>query len=124
MLEAVFGLIGEFLLQIVLEMLAELGLHAIGETARPQPRPFLAALGYLLLGFIVGALSLLIAPDFLIAGSLRLANLVLAPVAAGFAMSALGAWRAHGRATVRLDRFAYGYLFALALAAVRFQFAG
>jgi hypothetical protein len=36
-------------------------------------------------------------------------------------MALLGAWRARrGQDLIRLDRFAYGYLFALAMAAMRF----
>jgi hypothetical protein len=39
-------------------------------------------------------------------------------------MCALGAWRARrGGVVLRIDRFAYGYLFALALALIRFWFA-
>jgi hypothetical protein len=39
-------------------------------------------------------------------------------------MTALGAWRSgRGQELMRLDRFLYGYCFALAVAAVRFQFA-
>ena len=38
-------------------------------------------------------------------------------------MSLIGRWRAsHGQEILRIDRFAYGYLFALALALVRFVF--
>jgi hypothetical protein len=39
-------------------------------------------------------------------------------------MAAIGAWRARrGEPVLRIDRFAYGYLFALSLALVRFFFA-
>jgi hypothetical protein len=38
-------------------------------------------------------------------------------------MVALGAWRAQrGEPLLRLDRFSYGYLFALSQALVRFRF--
>ena len=38
-------------------------------------------------------------------------------------MATIGAWRIRrGQAVWRIDRFAYGYLFALGLALVRFQF--
>jgi hypothetical protein len=70
MLEALFEIIGEFLLQIVVEVL------------------------------------------------------VLTPLLAGGIMAVLGAWRARrGQTVLRIDRFAYGYLFALGLAVVRFWFA-
>jgi len=39
-------------------------------------------------------------------------------------MAILGAWRARrGQQVLRIDRFAYGYLFALSIALVRFYFA-
>jgi hypothetical protein len=39
-------------------------------------------------------------------------------------MVAFGAWRARrGESVMRIDRFSYGYFFALALAVVRFQYA-
>jgi hypothetical protein len=48
-------------------------------------------------------------------------NLVVVPVLVGLVMVLLGAWRARrGDTVLRIDRFSYGYLFALALAAVRF----
>lgn len=45
-------------------------------------------------------------------------------VGPGLLMSAMGTWRRRrGEELLRIDRFAYGYVFALALAIVRFQFA-
>lgn len=124
MLEAVLQWLAEVLLQIVLEALAEFGLHAIGAPFRKQPRPAAAIVGYLFLGMVVGGVSVLMVPHALAHGAWRLANLAVAPVLAGLAMGALGAWRARrGQDLVRLDRFLYGYLFALAFALVRFQLA-
>jgi hypothetical protein len=55
--------------------------------------------------------------------TLQLMNVVLTPVAAGLAMMAMGAWRRRrDQELIRLDKFAYGYLFALAMALVRFNF--
>lgn len=60
----------------------------------------------------------------LVAEELRLANLVFTPIVVGLLMAALGAWRAwHGQIILRIDRFSYGFLFALSLALVRFGFA-
>ncbi|EHR70749.1 hypothetical protein BurJ1DRAFT_1897 [Burkholderiales bacterium JOSHI_001] len=40
-------------------------------------------------------------------------------------MSLLGRWRAkRGDEVLRIDRFAHGYLFAIGLAIIRFEFAG
>ena len=123
-MEIVFEILGEVLLQLVFEVLAELGLHAVSEPFRKRPNPVVAATGYLLFGLAAGGLSLLIAPHSVVHGDARLLNLAVTPLLAGLAMTALGAWRARrGQTLIRLDRFLYGYLFAVALAIVRFQFA-
>ena len=124
MLEFLFEIIGEFVLQAVAELLVEFGLQSLKEPFRRPPNPWLAALGYFLFGAILGGLSLLVFPRHLVAmKGLRVANLIVTPVAVGLLMSALGKWRARrGQAVLRIDQFAYGYLFALGLAAVRFCF--
>ena len=125
MIEILFQFLGEFLIQILGEALIEMGFHAIAEPLRKPPRPWIAAMGYFLTGAIVGGLSLLLVSSHLVSGqALRIANLVFTPVAAGLCMCAAGAWRARrGQALLRIDRFAYGYLFALAFALVRFALA-
>jgi len=41
---------------------------------------------------------------------MRIANLIITPIAAGGAMGALGAWRRRrNEELIRLDRFAYGF---------------
>lgn len=125
MLEILLQFVGEFLLQVIGEALLEIGLHSLAEPLRQPPNPWLAAIGYGIFGAVFGGLSLLIFPVHLTpAGAMRIANLVLTPLAVGGVMSAMGTWRAHrGEAIFRLDRFSYGFLFALALAMVRFVFA-
>jgi hypothetical protein len=125
MFEFLLEILGEFLLQAVVEALAEVGLHSLSEPFRRPPNPWLAALGYAIFGAVAGGLSLLLFPSNLVAGEAwRVANLVLTPVAAGGLMCAMGAWRGRrGDTVLRIDRFAYGYLFALSLAMVRFAFA-
>ena len=124
MLELIFQFFGEILLQIFLEVLVELGLHSTGRSRRPV-NPWLAAVGYAVLGALLGGLSLWVMPELLIPEPGRVLNLVIAPILVGLMMVGLGAWRARrGDPVLRIDRFVYGYLFALALALVRFQFAG
>lgn len=125
MLEFLIEILGEFVLQAVGEALLELGFHSLAEPFRKPPNPLLAALGYAIFGALAGALSLLFLPDHLTPSGLpRLANLLLTPIATGLCMVAMGAWRSRrGDALLRIDRFSYGYLFALSLALVRFQFA-
>jgi uncharacterized membrane protein len=125
-LEILFELLAELLFQIVGEVLVELGLHSLAQPFRKQPSMWLAVLGYVVLGGLLGALSLWAWPDHLTRdGWPRLANLVVTPVLAGLVMALLGRWRARrGDPVLRIDRFACGYLFALAVAVVRFNFAG
>lgn len=122
--ELLFQFVVEILLQIVFEILAELGLHSVREPFRKAPNPWFAAIGYAVFGAIAGALSLWIFPTlFLVAHSAQIAGLVFTPIVAGVAMTALGAWRRRrNQSIIRLDKFAYGYLFALAMAIVRFAF--
>jgi hypothetical protein len=119
--DVLIEIIAELVLQVALELLFELGLRRVGEiVARPR-KPWLAAIGYAILGSTAGGISLLLFPAHLLQTHVaRIANLMLTPVAAGAAMVALGRWRRRkGQQIVRLDRFAYGYLFALAMAIVR-----
>ncbi|MES2743581.1 MAG: hypothetical protein V4754_21885 [Pseudomonadota bacterium] len=125
MLELIFEVVGEFLLQVILEALFELGLHTLPEPLRRPPNTWLAALGYLLFGAIAGAISLFIFRSHLIGHRpTQIVNLIVTPLMAGALMALMGYWRAQrGQNVLRIDRFAYGYLFALGLALVRFQFA-
>nr|WP_295772543.1 hypothetical protein [Rhodoferax sp.] len=123
--EFVFSFLGEFVLQVLGQLFIEVGLHSLAEPFRKEPKPWLAAVGYVLFGAVLGGVSLLVFPDYLVASkNLRLANAVLSPIAAGLSMAAMGAWRARrGQAVLRIDKFSYGYLFALSLGLVRFWFA-
>ena len=124
MFEFIIEFVGEFLLQAIAEALVELGLHALAEPFRQPPNPWLAGFGYAIFGAIAGGISLLVLPVHFASGGQRLANLLLTPIAVGLLMSAMGAWRARNHQPVlRIDRFAYGYLFALSLALIRYWFA-
>lgn len=122
----VFQFLGELVLQVVFEAIAELFGHAVKEPFRcPRPvRPWLAASGYLIFGAAAGGLTVWLIPDlFIKAGWLRVANLVLTPLAAGLIMEAIGSWRERREKEVlRLESFTYGFCFAFAMAAVRYAF--
>lgn len=121
-----FELLGELLLQMLFEALAEAFGHALRVPfRRKQPvRPWLAAIGYVLFGAAAGGLTLWLVPELYIkTPGLRLANVLITPVLAGLVMEAIGAWRERrDKEVLRLESFAYGYLFALAMAAVRYAF--
>lgn len=125
MIEAVFEVLGELLLQVGGEFVFELLLRSLKEPFRKQPGPVVAAFGYAFYGTALGGLSLLVLPAHLVpGGGFRVLNLALTPIVVGLCMVALGAWRArHGQRVLRIDRFWFGYLFALAFAVVRFCWA-
>lgn len=125
MLEILFEIFGEFFFQVLLQALTEAGLHAWAKPLRKPANPYLAALGYTLFGAMAGGLSLMVFAHNFVPAPWRMANMLVMPVASGWLMSALGAWRERrGQDRIRIDRFAYGYLFALGLGLVRFFFAG
>jgi len=125
-MEFLFEILGEFILQFLGEVLLEMGLQALAAPFRKESSAWLAAVGYAVFGAVLGALSLLAFPNYLMADkSLRVANAALSPIAAGLGMAAVGAWREkRGQVVLRIDRFSYGYVFALAFGLIRFWFAG
>ncbi len=115
---------GELLLQAFGELIAELIGRSVKEPfRRPKPiHPWLAAIGYGIFGAITGAISLWVLPALFISAEwLRIVNLIATPLVAGLMMERLGAWREmKDQETIRLDTFAYGFIFALSMALVRF----
>jgi len=124
MIEFIFELIAEFLLQFVFEVLAEFGIRLYRGASRVMPE-WVAVLGHLALGALAGAISLVFFPEHLSPqGWPRVLNLLLLPIALGGTMSLIGAWRSkRGARVLRIDKFAYGALFAFSMALVRFEWA-
>lgn len=124
-MEFIFELVLEFLIQLVGEVLFELGLRSMAEPFRRRPNPWLAAFGYAIFGAILGGLSLWLFPHHMVANfTWRYFNLVFTPVAVGLCMSWLGSWRSRrGQQVLRIDRFSFGFLFAICFALVRFFWA-
>ena len=122
--ELLFEIFGELLLQLVLELLFELGWRRASAPFTKSANPLLAGVGYAVSGGIAGGLSLWWFPNLFIASHAgRLANVVVTPLLAGAAMAALGAWRRRrDQPTILLDRFAYAFIFAMAMALVRLKF--
>jgi hypothetical protein len=123
--EIIFQFLGEMLLQLTFECLAELGMHSLGDTFRKPRNPLLSTIGFILWGAISGGISLLILPHSAIANpNYRVANLILTPTIAGLIMMLIGRKRSKKGATiVALDRFGYAFLFAFSMAVVRFIWA-
>lgn len=125
MFEIVFQFLGELLLQILFEFLAELGIYSLADTFKKPKHPVLSTIGYVLWGAIAGGISLWIMPSSFISDpDLRVANLILTPIAIGGMMVLLGKLRAKkGQKLVKLDKFGYAFSFAFAMSLVRFIWA-
>ena len=123
--EAIFQFFGELLLQAFFELLAEMGFHGLANTLKRPRNPALSTLGFVLWGIIAGGISLWIFPTSHIHDpALRILNLVLTPVALGLVMTLIGKIRRKkGQDLVRLDQFGYAFVFAFAMALVRFFWA-
>ena len=124
--ELLLEIILEALFSVVGELLTEVGLRSFGEpfVKREARNPVFAGIGYCLLGLIMGGLSLLIFPNPLVRSeTFHGINLLITPVLAGLAMSAVGRLRRRqGKTLLRLDSFIYGFLFAFMIALVRFVY--
>jgi hypothetical protein len=124
--ELIFEVLAELVLQIVAEALFELGFYSLAEALDRKRRrnPLLASIGYLLWGGIIGVITVFIFPVLMIKNpTVRILNLIISPLIAGLAMSAIGSWRRRkGQDLLRIDSFFYGALFAFGLAIVRFLY--
>lgn len=124
--ELILGFILEGLIPLVGEFSIETLVRCLGEPfiSRESRNPFAAGVGYFLIGLMLGGISLLIFPNsFVRSETFHGISLLITPVVSGLVMAAIGRWRARQRKTIlRLDSFVYGFLFALAMALVRFVY--
>jgi hypothetical protein len=123
-LELLFSGFFDILLQVVVELLAEIGFHAISKNRANQPIPMrevLSAIVFAAVGGLLGWLSLFPLPNaFIRHPGLRLANAILAPLFAGILVAGLDAWR-RGRVRGRsVAYFVRVFVFAFAFAGVRY----
>jgi hypothetical protein len=125
LVETILQFVGEFLLQAAFELLAELGFHSLAAPLRRPLHPVWATIGFTLWGIAAGAISLWIFPASPIHDPLfRQMNLFATPLAVGCLMALVGKIRlGKGQEVVSLDRFGYAFVFAFAMALVRFIWA-
>jgi hypothetical protein len=120
LIEAILQLLVEIVLQVFGEALAEFGGHCVASAFERRPNSWMAAIGYAILGAGIGVFSAWLVPALINSPTLRIANLVITPLIAGATTSMIGRWRRRReQELIRLDRFAYGYLFALSMALAR-----
>ena len=121
-MELLLELFIEIVFEVGGELLLELGWSGVKETlGRKNHHPALAALGYLVLGGLLGAASLLVWPERVVRpGPVPGLSLLIGPLVSGVAMHFWGGFRrAQGRSTTNLATFAGGAAFALGCALAR-----
>ena len=118
----------EFILELVfdvaLEFLVEFSWESVAHSVRRREaaNPFIAAVGYALIGSVIGVVSLSVIPRRLLpTGGVRGASLAISPLVTGMLMRAYGeARRRRDLATTSLATFWGGATFAFFMALVRF----
>lgn len=124
-LEFIFSIFGEFLLQIIFEIIAEIGIASFSRSRESTKSPVLAAISYFILGAIAGGISLLIfKTQFIHDHSLQIANMFVTPFIIGVIMMQIRKKRlSSGKIVTRMDSFTYGALFAFGMSLARYVLA-
>jgi hypothetical protein len=116
----------ELIFPLFVEFFAELALHKLGRIpwARKTGYVILTAILYFAVGLAAGFISILIFPKaFARSSTLPGISLVVTPILGGVLMSFLAWFRVRTWDwTIRLETFAYGFLFAFAMTLLRFYF--
>ena len=124
-LECILNVLGDFLLQLICELVTEFGIRRLTESAESEKcMPVIAFFGYGLLGLLFGGLSLLLFPHpFVRSSKFHGISLLITPFLTGLAMSGMG-WlrKRQGKVVLRIDTFAYGFIFAFGMALIRLLF--
>lgn len=128
LLGGLIAIIAEVLAEALLETVGELLVSFLLRTCRGLFIEFLElsppffAIGLAILGGVTGALSVIFFPHPLFHPSpVHGVSLVISPVLTGLVMSQIGsAQRRRGRESTPIESFWYGFVFALAMAAMRF----
>ncbi|MHC4871265.1 MAG: hypothetical protein ACYTFY_05425 [Planctomycetota bacterium] len=124
LLEIFLQIFAEFGIQLILELLLDVGAHRVKKHSRRTTEykiGFSYAL-YLVLGITLGAVSTVILPKlFLVHNWMAITNIVVSPIIAGLVMALLGRRkRSKGKDVIRLESFANGWTFAFSFALVRY----
>ena len=116
----------ELIVPLFAEFLAELALHKLGSIPMVQKtgRVILTAIVYAGLGLVAGLISLLIFPKaFARSTTLPGISLFITPLLGGVLMSYIAWFRVRTWDwTIRLETFAYGFIFTFVMTLLRFYF--
>ena len=117
-------ILAEVLLEMILEVITSLLARVFGKffDAIFAYGPYFTAATVTALGIVSGYLSLMVFPHRLIhLSKLHGVSLLISPLLTGLVMFQIGRMlRDRGRRTTRIESFTYGYIFAFAVALIRF----
>jgi hypothetical protein len=126
-MEILLEFLAELILEVFVQGIFELGGRGVFSTLRKDSptNPWLTICGYLLMGVISGAISVWISPMHLLKSpAMQILNLVITPITLGAIFEAMGRWRHnHDKTRYKVDRFLYGFTFALTMGLIRYVFA-
>ena len=127
-MEIIFELLAELVFEIVLQGIFELGGRGIVSMFRRDDatvNPWLAICGYVFMGAIAGSISIWLIPMHLLKSPVpQILYLAITPIALGCIFEMFGRWKAnHDKPRYAMDRFSYGFTFALTMGLVRYFFA-
>jgi hypothetical protein len=130
--EALLSIIWEVIIEVLGELLLELFVQGVTSTLaegfRPKQHasPFLAAVGLIGAGALIGVGTSIILPHRIFGfQTTRGFSLVLAPLVTGYVMEMYGNWcDKHSRRRSGLATFPGGAVFAFSVAVVRFYLVG
>ena len=127
-MEIIFELLLQFLLELFIQGSFELGFRGIVkifDSGGAAENPWLAICGYVLMGFTAAAISIWLFPlHVLKPPAMQILNLAVTPILLGFLFEFFGRWKAkHEKPRHMVDRFSYGFTFALTMGLVRFLLA-
>lgn len=126
-LELIFGVVGELLLEIVVEVLVEVGFHGTAErlSSKARNRVFVGA-AYGIFGAVLGFASLYVFPKISFGDRLMpVAYFLLSPLLAGLSLTTVSWMINRGIRPVRwfeFDKFVFGVVFAAAYSISRVMF--
>ena len=127
-MEFIFELIFQLFFEVVLQGIFELGgrgIVAIFRRDGSAVNPWIVICGYIEIGSIAGGLSVWLIPMHLLKSpGLQILNLAMTPIVLGFIFEIFGQWKTSSdKQRYAVDRFSYGFTFALTMGLVRYFFA-
>ena len=126
-MEIIFELLAQLVLEIVVQGIFELGGRGIVSIFRREGstvNPWLAICGYIAMGAIAGGISVWLIPMHLLKlPVLQILNLAITPIVLGFIFEFIGRWKTNrDKPRYAVDRFSYGFTFALTMGLIRYFF--